>query len=147
MVDREAFIANFPITVDINVQWGEMDAFGHVNNVVYLRYFETARIAYLRQVAARGVLDLGRLVPVLAETQCRYLRPVRFPDTVVIGCTVTEVHEHGVTQDYEIFSTEQSKVVCTGIARIVLLDKQSQRKALVAPELHDEIKLLEAKEK
>lgn len=146
MTDREAFCKNFPVTVDINVQWGEMDAFGHVNNAVYLRYFETARIAYLRHVAASGVLDLSRLVPVLAETQCRYLRPVRFPDTLVVGCTVTEVHEHGVTQDYEIFSTEQGKVVCTGIGRIVLLDKQSQRKALVAPELHEQIKLLEAAE-
>ncbi|MBU2885924.1 acyl-CoA thioesterase [Gilvimarinus agarilyticus] len=146
MTDRDSFCNNFPITAEINVQWGEMDAFGHVNNVIYLRYFETARIAYLRHVAATGVLDMTRVLPVLSETQCRYLRPVRFPDTLLVGCTVTEVHEHGITQDYEIFSTEQGKVVSTGIAKIVLLDKQSQRKALVAPELHEQIKLIEAME-
>lgn len=144
MLERDDFIANFPVAIDIDVQWGEMDAFGHVNNVVYFRYFESARIAYMRHISAKGVFDLGRIVPVLAETSCRYQRPLRYPDTVTVGCTVTEMHEHGFAQEYEIYSAEQQQVVTTGVARIVLLDKHSKQKALVAPELHQEIKLLEA---
>ncbi|MDO3381985.1 acyl-CoA thioesterase [Gilvimarinus algae] len=144
MTDRDDFIRNFPVTIDIDVQWGEMDAFGHVNNAVYLRYFESARIAYMRHVAGRGVFDLSRILPVLADTSCRFLRPLRYPDHITVGCTITELHEYGFSQEYEILSAEQQRVVTTGVARIVLLDKHSQQKALVGPELHDEIKLLES---
>ncbi len=144
MVEREDFIRNFPVTIDVDVQWGEMDAFGHVNNVIYYRYFESARIAYMRHISEKGVFDLGRIVPVLAESSCRYLRPVRYPDTLTVGCTITEMQEFGFAQEYEIYSAVQGIVVTTGVARVVLLDKHSKQKALLAPELHEEIKLLEA---
>lgn len=141
MIDRDDFVSQFPVCLDIDVQWGEMDAFGHVNNAVYLRYFESARIAYMRQLP-KSLLDSG-VVPVIAETACRFRRPVAFPDRLTVGCTITELHEYGFAQEYEIFSREQGTVVTTGVARVVLLDKRSQQKALVAPELHQQIQQLE----
>ena len=144
VIDREEFVRSFPVTIEIDVQWGEMDAFGHVNNVVYLRYFESARIAYMRRMSQKGVFDTGQIIPVLAETACRYRRPVRYPDHLIVGCTITEVHEHGFSQEYEIYSDELGEVAATGVGRIVLLDKRSQQKSLVAPELHSEIKLIES---
>jgi acyl-CoA thioester hydrolase len=144
MTDQDEFLRNFPVTVNIDVQWGEMDAFGHVNNAVYLRYFESARIAYIRRMSQKGVFDTGQIIPVLAETACRYRRPVRYPDRLIVGCTITEVHEHGFSQEYEVYSQELGQVAATGVGRIVLLDKRSQQKSLVAPELHSEIKLLES---
>lgn len=144
VTNREDFLRNFPVTIEIDVQWGEMDAFGHVNNAVYLRYFESARIAYMRRMNQKGVLDTSQIIPVLAETACRYRRPVRYPDRLTIGCTVTEVQEYGFSQEYEIFSQELGEIAASGVGRIVLLDKRSQQKRLVAPELHSEIKLLES---
>ena len=43
-------LKDYPVTVEVPVVWGEMDAFSHVNNVVYFRYFETARIAYFYEI-------------------------------------------------------------------------------------------------
>lgn len=50
-------LAGFPVVIEIPVQWGDQDAFGHVNNTVYLRWLESGRIAYMTRI---GVIDLYR---------------------------------------------------------------------------------------
>lgn len=138
-MNLDDFTAGFPITIDLPVQWGDMDALGHVNNAVYFRYFESVRIAYLQQVLYPRLSDSKQILPVLAETACRYKKPLRYPDTITVGCAVTEVHDYGFSQEYEIFSHEQACIASTGVARIVLLEKQTQQKYLIKPELFDEL--------
>lgn len=104
------------------VQWGDMDAFGHVNNVMYFRYFETARIAYLRALG----LDLtGGTGTVVADSYARYRRPLYYPDTIRLGVRISEMHRSGCLQEYAVFSNEQNAVTTTGSARIVLLDQKT----------------------
>ena len=71
MSDRST-LSSFPVRLEIPVAWGEMDAMGHVNNIVYLRWFECARIAYFERV---GWLAGGRVRgvgPILHSTQARF---------------------------------------------------------------------------
>ncbi len=138
-MNLDDFSASFPITIELPVQWGEMDALGHVNNAVYFRYFESVRIAYLQQILYPRLPDQQRVLPVLADTACRYKKPLRYPDTITVGCTVTEVQGYGFSQEYEIYSHQQQAVTTTGVARIVLLEKQTQQKYLIKPELFDEL--------
>ena len=72
-----ATLGRWPVAVDLPVQWGDMDAFQHVNNTVYLRWFETARIAYFERT---GLSDRAkRSVAVLLRKCCRWTAPVCSP--------------------------------------------------------------------
>ena len=61
-----ALLEGFPVHVRLPVQWGDQDAFGHVNNTVYLRWFETARIAYSDRAGLLQIDQSQRLAPILA---------------------------------------------------------------------------------
>ncbi len=135
------FKETYPVVIKHPVPWGDMDALGHVNNVVYFRYFENIRIAYMRSLGLFGSAEFG---PVIAETSARYRRPVVFPDTLRVGARVTELHEFGCLQEYGIFSTEQDTIVTLGSARIVMLDR-SGRKHPVPDALRLDIERLEQK--
>ena len=62
-----------------------MDAFQHVNNVVYFRYFETGRIAYFERTVMRSSMSTTGIGPILATASCKFKFPLTYPDTVLIG--------------------------------------------------------------
>lgn len=134
----QQFLDEYPVSVDIPVQWGEMDALQHVNNVTYFRYFESARIAYMMRTSLIGG-GKSTVGPILAETECRYKRPVTFPDVIKVGCRITEYQEFGFLQSYAVYSTAQDAVTTQGSARIVLLDTTTGRKAALSSELRAEL--------
>lgn len=109
------------------VAWGDMDAFGHLNNVHYYRYMESARIAYLQE------LDIFSydLYLVIAHSQCQYLRPVFFPDTLQIYSRVVECRTSSLRMVYDLYSQVQQTLVATGEAVIVCIDKNTQQKTAI----------------
>jgi len=64
------------------IRWGDMDAFGHVNNTVYFRYMESARIAFLEQAA--GDLDVQGEGPVIVTAYCTFLKQLKYPGDIEI---------------------------------------------------------------
>ena len=123
-------LTQFPIIYEQKVAWGDMDAFGHVNNVMYYRYIESARIAYfdLLNIFEQNVLT------VVSSSQCKYLKPVFYPDTLHIGARVEEVRNSAMRMHYILYSTQQQTVVAEGEAVIVFVDKIQMKKTLI-PEL------------
>ena len=144
MTDMAAqFRSTYPVITDLVVQWGEMDALQHVNNVNYFRYFETVRIQYMMQTSLlQGQQGVG---PVLAETECRYKRPVTFPDTLTLGCRVSAVQAHGFVQEYAIFSQAQQAITTLGSARIVVVDLSTGAKAALPESVVAQIEAIEAR--
>lgn len=133
----------FPVSIEIPVAWGEMDALNHVNNVVYFRYFETVRIEYLRRIGMLDVLSTAGVGPVLAETSARYRRPVTFPDTLRAEARVIELDEHGFTMEYRILSQAQQRVTTEGSARVVMVDFGTGRRAPLGEALTQRVLQLE----
>lgn len=123
-------LAQFPIIYEQKIAWGDMDAFGHVNNVMYYRYIESARIAYfdLLNIFGQNVLT------VVASSQCKYLKPVFYPDVLHIGARVEEVRNSAMRMHYILYSAQQQTVVADGEAVIVFVDKTEMKKTLI-PEL------------
>lgn len=138
------FLNEFPVIHPVTVAWGEMDAFQHLNNVIYLRYFESARIAYMQAMGINTDLqntgDETPIGPILADSYCRYRRPVTFPDTLHIGCRISELQEFGFTMEYHAFSEQQQTVVTTGQARIVMLNYLNGQKFALDDALLGKIK-------
>lgn len=69
-------------TMRMAVRWGDMDAMGHVNNTVYFRYIETARIAWLEQIG--DLPDASRAGPVLINAQCSFLKQLKYPAEIEV---------------------------------------------------------------
>ena len=82
MEKNEAFLSEFPVHIEIDVQWGDMDAVQHVNNTVYLRWTESARIEYFQRLGYGVSQQEGEAGFILGWQDCKYIFPVTFPDTV-----------------------------------------------------------------
>jgi YbgC/YbaW family acyl-CoA thioester hydrolase len=108
--------------VSIAVAWGEMDAYGHVNNAVFLRWFETARVEWLEQVK---FTEEGRLGPVLKTAAIEFLAPVTHPDTVRVRVRPDEPGNTSVKLTYEVWSERLGKVAATGETVVVLVDQEA----------------------
>ncbi len=128
MRTESEFNEAFPVQVTLPVQWGDMDAFDHVNNTMYFRYFETARLAYFEHLDLLKTMQQDQIGPILAETSCRFKRPLTYPDTIRVGAAVIENHSHGFLMQYGVFSESQEAVCSVGDGRIVLLDYRSGQK-------------------
>lgn len=114
-------LRGFPIVVIVNVAWGDRDAFGHVNNTVYLRWFEDSRVAYLDSI---GFLygPLNVVGPVLHSVHCRFRRPLGYPDTLRVGARVTEIGDDRLTLEHRVVSAKLGEVAAEGQSVIVAYD-------------------------
>ncbi|MGO2386944.1 MAG: acyl-CoA thioesterase [Psychrobacter sp.] len=121
---RPESLAHYPVIHHQPIQWGEMDAFNHLNNVVYYRYAESARISYLQ---ALGMFD-GSMVTVLAQSSCQYLRPVTYPDRLLLGVRCKRLGNTSMAMEYSYYSTAQETVVATAEAVVVRLDNDGKSK-------------------
>lgn len=126
---RPKALSEFPLTIDVVVAWGDMDAFGHVNNTVFFRWFETARIAFLEAIDFTAGGQTGGIGPILASTSCRFRRPVTFPDTVTVGVRTPDVEEDRFTHVYRVVSAGTGEVVAEGEGVVVSYDYREERKA------------------
>lgn len=120
-----ALLADFPVVTSITVAWGDMDAFGHVNNTRYFGYFETARIAYFAHL---GLLD-QTVGPILASTSCRFRAPVTFPDTVLGGTRVLWLDDDRLLMEHVLYSHALQTVAARGEALVVSYDHLAKAKA------------------
>ena len=117
-------LKKYPIVFEQNVAWGDMDAFGHLNNVIYYRYMESARIAYMQAVQ---LLEQNFNL-VVASNNCKYFAPVVFPDQLSIGARIEELRNSAFRMHYLIWSTSQQKTVAEGEAVLVCVDKITMQK-------------------
>lgn len=135
-------IDEFPVQVRFPIAWGEMDAFDHVNNVTFYRYFENARMKYFDEV---GFLDLKAktgIAPVLAETSCKYMQSLTYPDNLVVGARVRSVGQTSFTMEYLIVS-EKVGAAAFGVGVLVMYDFNTSQKINVPAEIKTAIKELE----
>jgi acyl-CoA thioester hydrolase len=119
-------LPDFPILVPLVVQWGDMDAFQHVNNVVYLRWFESARMALLSAIDFTSGTGVG---PILHSQGCRYRRPLFAPDDVVAAARVVDVGPDRFDVELALWSRAAGAVAATGTATMVSFDYARQQKA------------------
>lgn len=134
----------YPVKIQIPVAWGEMDALGHVNNMVYLRYFENARIYYFdaikMPVVQAGISTEG---PILANSHCDYLRPVTFPDTIQAEVGCNRIGNSSFNLVYRLWSDAQQQYVAKGETVVVYYNYKAGSSAPLSEELRANITSLE----
>jgi acyl-CoA thioester hydrolase len=129
----------FPEVIEIPVQWGDQDAFHHVNNTVYFRWFESSRVAYARRVGLWELLEIANIGPILASVKCDYRRPLTYPDVVRVGSKVVRVGRTSLTVDHRVVSRESGEVAAEGTAVIVLYDYNKAEPYLIPDRIRQTI--------
>ena len=118
----------------IGTRWMDNDAYGHVNNVVYYSWFDTAVNAYLIE---HGVLDIhhGDAIGLVVETQCNYFSPLAFPQTVEAGLRVARLGSSSVRYEVALFAQDQDLCSARGHFVHVYVDRVSRRPVSLAQPL------------
>ena len=127
-------LKEYPIQVRIPVAWGEMDSFKHVNNIYYFRYFETARIHFFQEIGLLQYLKDKGIGPILAETSCKFIKPVFYPDTLTIGARITSIGKTSFIMEYAAVS-DVVGLAATGEARMVIYDYHAMKKTDIPEQL------------
>lgn len=137
-------LAGFPVAVTLALPWGDMDAFGHVNNVAYFRYFEQSRVAFLDRV---GWMPAGRptgIGPIVHSTQARFRRPLAYPDRIHVGTRLTAREADRVTLEHRVVSDRLGEAAADGWVVVVCFDYTAGAKAALPDRLVAALDLLSA---
>ena len=139
----QELLKNYPTIITQTVQWGDMDAAQHINNIVYLRYFENARIEFFNQIGFMDFMGDAGVGPILAEVTCQYKVPLTFPDTIKITARILtdSFTEYGFTMQHVVFSERLQRIAAEGTSRIVCYNYKSKQKALIPSELREKMNI------
>ncbi|MFO0860997.1 MAG: thioesterase family protein [Phycisphaerales bacterium] len=115
-------------SIEIPIAWGEMDALGHVNNVVFFRYLETARIDFLRKAGCHALRDQLGVGFILQWVETRFRQPLVFPDTIRVDTRLLSVEPDRFTLAHAVVSTKSNQVAAIGRGTIVTYDYRAEQK-------------------
>ncbi|HBL55995.1 MAG TPA: acyl-CoA thioesterase [Candidatus Lambdaproteobacteria bacterium] len=141
----QALLKTFPVVATIPVKWGDMDAFQHVNNVIYFRYFETVRIQYFETLGWLEILEQLGIGPILGSISCRFRIPLTYPDTVFAGAKITEIREKRFSMEYLIVSEKHPEPVAEGTGIVVCYNYQKNQTTQIPEIIHQAVEKLEGR--
>ena len=120
--------AEFAHFLALPTRWMDNDAYGHVNNVVYYSFFDTAVNRFLID---RGVLriDASPVIGLVVETGCRYHRPLAFPDAVEVGIRVAHLGTSSVRYELGVFHEAEDLAAAEGHFVHVYVDRETRKPA------------------
>jgi acyl-CoA thioester hydrolase len=140
-------LSDYPVLTVIAVLWGDEDAFGHVNNVAYLRWCETARVDYLRRIHLFPELPPQGVGPIVASLTCHYRRPLTYPDTVVVGTRVSTIGNSSFRMEQRVFSRATEQVAADADSRMVAVNYSTGKPVSVPGRVRQAIALLEGSDR
>ncbi len=126
MADKTETRADYGAFQTITTRWMDNDVYGHVNNVQYYSFFDTAVNRWLIE---QGVLDIhkGEVIGLVVETSCSYFQPIAFPETVHAGIRVAKLGNSSVRYEVGLFRDDDHTVSAAGHFIHVYVDRATSR--------------------
>jgi acyl-CoA thioester hydrolase len=118
--------ADFRHFSELSTRWEDNDVYGHVNNVVYYSFFDTAVNRYLIDAGALDIVT-GEVIGLVIETQCRYHEPLSFPDRLDVGIRVARIGTSSVRYEVGIFREDAETAAADGHFVHVYVDRGTRR--------------------
>jgi acyl-CoA thioester hydrolase len=118
--------SEFRVLRAITTRWHDNDHYGHVNNVVYYAYFDTAVNGYLIEASGTDIRDLPA-IGIVAETSCRFLRELSFPDIVYVGLALEKLGNSSVIYRIGLFRNDETEPAALGRFVHVYVDSATRR--------------------
>ncbi len=121
----------------IPIRWGDMDAYGHVNNTIYFRYMEQCRVEYLEELGFK-VRPEG-LAPVIINASCTFLLPLNYPGMVEVKMYCGQPGRSSIPTDFEIRLQGDDTLYATGDSKIVWMDVATGKSVPIPEELRAQL--------
>ena len=134
---------DFRVLRSITTRWHDNDHYGHVNNVVYYAYFDTAVNGFLIEASGTDIRDLPA-IGIVAETSCRFLRELSFPDTVHAGLALEKLGNSSVVYRIGLFRNDEVEPAALGRFVHVYVDAVTRRPVPVPPPIRAALAALAA---
>ena len=134
-------VLRYPHRLPIQTRWKDNDVYGHVNNVEYYSYFDTAINAYLIR---EGGLDIerGPIIGLCVESHCEYRAALRFPDTIEVALRVGRLGKSSVRYELAIFG-EGDEPAAEGHFVHVFVDREHRRPTAIPQQLRGALESLQ----
>lgn len=133
-------LQEFPTVIELPVQWGDQDSLGHVNNVVFFRWWESSRIAYAEQIDLLGKDRSGRFGTVLASMTCDFRQQLTYPDTVLIGARIGRVGNSSIHIEHCLVSQKSTAVAAEAVSVMVSFDFEKQTSCPISSDVRAAIR-------
>lgn len=125
-MDAEKERAKFRFLCEIDVQFRDLDALGHVNNAVFFSYFEVVRTKYYKELDPDAfhlqITDFREFPFILGETGCRFISPAFFQETLVIYARTSRIGKKSFDMEYLVTSKADNRVIATGKSTHILFN-------------------------
>lgn len=142
--NEDSRLPGFPVITAVTLEWGQQDAFGHVNNIHHFRWFETGRIDYLTRLGVPVVAH--GIAPILAAINCNYRRQIKWPDEILIGTRITRIGNSSLTVAHALWTRQNGTIAADGDSVVVIFDYAKQRPHPVPDSLRQLIAEMEGRE-
>jgi acyl-CoA thioester hydrolase len=139
------FLEHFPVIISLPLQWGDQDSLGHVNNIIYFRWAETARIDYLTRADAWDGTATAVAGPILAAIHCDFRFPLTYPDTIQVGASITALGNSSFKMTHRVVSAGRGIVAADLDSTLVWIDYGAGKAITLPAKLRDAIEKLEGK--
>ena len=128
----------------IDTRWMDNDAYGHVNNVVYYSFFDTA---VNRWLVSQGVLDIANspVIGLVVETGCRYFAPITFPERVTAGVRAAHIGRSSVRYEIALFRDDEPEAAAAGHFVHVYVDRTTRRPSPIPDDVRRALELLDGR--
>jgi len=136
----------FNVWISIDVRWGDMDAFGHVNNASYFTYCESARIRYFEELGLEELHRPGEIGPAVVTATCNFQRQVHYPATLEVGVRAERIGSKSFHLEYGLFVEGSGEVVADGSSVVVWVDFKAGKGVLLPEEITARIRQIDGLE-
>lgn len=134
---------DYPVVTEEKVRFSDIDVFGHLNNAVFIQYFQQARVAYFEEIALFGGSERGDQNLIVAENLCRYLAEGRYGDVVRCGARFSKLGTKSCVQEYRL--EVAGKPIAEGHTVLVYYDYVHRRTERIPDALRERIREIEAR--
>ncbi|MEG0858733.1 MAG: thioesterase family protein [Pseudomonas sp.] len=125
----------------IGTRWGDHDSYGHVQNVVYYSFFDSAISHFLVE---QGTLDIDNspVIGLIVESSCTFFSPITFPEQVTVGLRIAHLGTSSARYELGIFRNDETEVSALGYVVYVYVDRASNKPVAIPELVRDELRTL-----
>jgi len=136
-------LKDYPINIQENLIWGDMDAYQHINNTVYFRYFENVRMRYFEEVGVNTYMSEHNIGPILASTTANFKAPLTYPDQLSIAARISDIQAKKLTMEYIVYSHKLEKIAATGSGLVVYFNYKQSNTCVIPSIIVNKINAIE----
>ena len=135
---------DFPVKLELRIDWSEMDLFGHVNNVAYFKYIQASRVNYWEISGIVPMFYEQKIGPILLSTNCQFIKPLHYPGNIIVESRI-EFIKNTSFGIYHRIRNDKNEIAAEAHDIIVTYDFDKNEKVPVSEEFRRAVEKIEGR--